>query len=144
MFNSLSPYSSDFATLSGIHGNGSQKNVYCEEFCVFQFQTSSQHVIQKLYHVPHILLFTYHFTCLHASDKKAIRKIFKDCFKLGIEYHDIDSHIQELTKTLAIKYIDDHFINKFLSQCPSGRYRAFKYRGERGQRQFFYATLCIL
>ena len=50
------------------------------------------------------------FTCIYASDIKAIRKIFKDCFKLGIEYLDIDSHIRKLTKTLAIKYIkdDDH------------------------------------
>ena len=48
------------------------------------------------------------FTCIYASDKKAIRKIFKDYFKLGIEYHDIDSHVQKLTKTLAIKYIHFH------------------------------------
>ena len=64
------------------------------------------------------------FTCIYASDKKAIRKIFKDCFNLGIEYHDI-------TETLAIKYIedDDHFVNEFFSQCPSGSYRTVKYRG---------------
>ena len=82
------------------------------------------------------------FTCIYASDKKAIRKIFWDCFKLVIEYHGIDLHIQKLTKTFAIKYIedDDHFINEFLSQCPSGRYRTVKYRGAWG-RDSFYATL---
>ena len=47
------------------------------------------------------------FTCIYASDEKATRTIIKDCFKLGIEYHDIDSHVQKLTKTLAIKYIED-------------------------------------
>ena len=46
-----------------------------------------------------------------ASDKKAIRKIFKDCFKLGIEYHGMDSHVQKLTKTFAIKYIEDDDIS---------------------------------
>ena len=58
------------------------------------------------------------FTCIYASDKKAIRKIFKDCANLGIEYHDIDPHIQKITKTLAIKYIEDgdYFINEFLSR----------------------------
>ena len=47
------------------------------------------------------------FSCIYASDKKANRKIFKDCFKLGIEYHDIDSHVQKPTKTPVIKYIED-------------------------------------
>jgi len=62
------------------------------------------------------------FPCIYGSDKKAIRKNFKDCSKLGTEYHDIDLHIQKLTKALAIKYIvdGDHFINNFLS--PSVRY----------------------
>jgi len=70
------------------------------------------------------------FTCIYASDKKAIGKIFKDCSKLGIEHLNID-YIRKLTKELAIKYIvdNDHFINNFLSQCPSGRYRTIKYRG---------------
>jgi len=65
------------------------------------------------------------FTCIYASDEKAIQKIFKDCSKLGIEHLNIDLHIQKLTKEPAIKYIlvdNDHFINNFLSQCPSGRY----------------------
>jgi len=64
------------------------------------------------------------FTCIYASEKKATQKIFKDCSKLGIEYLNIDLHIQKLTKELAIKYIveNDYFINNFLSQCPSGRY----------------------
>ena len=68
----------------------------------------------------------------------AIRKIFKGCFKLGIEYPDIDSYVQKLTKTLAIKYIedDDHFINEFLSQRPSLRYRTVKYRGAWGRDSF--------
>ena len=58
------------------------------------------------------------FTCVCASDKKAIKNIFKDCSKLGIEYHDIDLPILKLTKTLVIKYIkgDNHVINNFLSQ----------------------------
>jgi len=43
------------------------------------------------------------FTCIYASDKNPIRKIFKDCSKLGIEHHDIDSHIHKLTKEFAIK-----------------------------------------
>jgi len=57
--------------------------------------------------------------------------MFKDCLKLGIEYLNIDLHILKLTKELAIKYIinNDHFINNFLSQCLSGRYRTIKYRG---------------
>jgi len=78
------------------------------------------------------------FTCIYASDKKAIRKIFKDCSKLGIEYLNIDSHIEELTKELAIKYIvnNDHLINNFLSQCPSGRYQTIKYRGAWGRDSF--------
>jgi len=28
-------------------------------------------------------------TCIYASGKKAIRKIFKDCSKLGTEYHNM-------------------------------------------------------
>jgi len=78
------------------------------------------------------------FTCIYASDKKAIRKIFKDGSKLGIEYLNIDLLIQKLTKELAIKYIIDydHFINNFLSQCPSGRYRTIKYRGAWGRDSF--------
>jgi len=75
------------------------------------------------------------FTYIYATDKKSIRKILKDCSKLGIAHLNIDLHIQKLTKELAIKYIvdNDHFINNFLSQCPSGRYRTTKYKGE-GQR----------
>jgi len=78
------------------------------------------------------------FTCIYASDKKAIRKIFKDCSKLGIEYLNIDLHIQKLTKELAIKYIvdNDNFINNLLSQYPSGRYRTIKYRGAWGRDSF--------
>jgi len=33
------------------------------------------------------------FTCIYGSDKKAIRKLFKDCSKL-----ENDLHIQKLTK----------------------------------------------
>jgi len=59
------------------------------------------------------------FTCIYASNKKAIRKIFHGCSKLGIEHLNIDLHIQKLIKELAIKYIvdNDHFINNFFSQC---------------------------
>jgi len=79
------------------------------------------------------------FPCIYASDKKAIQKMFKDCSKLGIEYLNIDLLIQKLTKELAIKYNiveDHHFINNFLSQCPSGRYRTVKYRGAWGRNSF--------
>jgi len=71
------------------------------------------------------------FTCIYTSDKKAIRKIFKDCSKLGIEYLNIDLYIQKLTKELAIKYIvaNDHFTDNFLSQRPSGRYRTSNIEG---------------
>jgi len=70
------------------------------------------------------------FICIYASDKKAIRKSFKDCSKLGIEHLNTNLHIQKLTKELVIKYIvdNDHFIYNFLSQCPSGRYWTIKYR----------------
>jgi len=78
------------------------------------------------------------FTCIYASDKKAIQKIFKDCSKFGIEYLNIDLHIQKLTKELVIKYIVDngHFINNYPSQCPSGKYRTIKYRGAWGRDSF--------
>ena len=47
--------------------------------------------------------------------------------KLGIDHQDIDILIADRTKTLglhATRYIhdEDHFINDFLSQCPSGHY----------------------
>jgi len=67
-----------------------------------------------------------------------VTKIFKDCSKLGIEYLNIDLNIQKLTKEFAIRYIvdNDHFINNFLSQCPSVRYRTIKYRGAWGRVNF--------
>ena len=71
------------------------------------------------------------YTSIHASDKKCIRKVFKDAIKLGIEHPGIDALMTEQTKTLAMRYIhdEDHFINDFLEKCPSGRYRTIKYRG---------------
>lgn len=39
---------------------------------------------------------------------------------------------------------DNHFINKFLSQCPCGRYQTVKYTGAWDRGSFFYATLYIL
>jgi len=82
-----------------------------------------------MYRIAYCLPIT--FTCIYASDKKAIQKMLKDCSELGIEYQNSDLHIQKLTKELAIKYIvdNDHFINNFLSQCTSGRYQTIKYRG---------------
>jgi len=64
--------------------------------------------------------------------------MFKDFSKHGIEYLNINLHIQKRTEELAIKYIvdNDHFINELLSQYPSGRYRAIKYRGTWGTDSF--------
>jgi len=79
------------------------------------------------------------FTCIYASDKYVIRKMFKDCSKLGNEYLTIDLHIQKLTKALAIKYNmieDEDLLNSFLSQCLSRRYRTIKYRGAWNRDSF--------
>ena len=78
------------------------------------------------------------YTSIHASDKKCIRKVFKDAIKLGIEHPGIDALMTEQTKTLAMRYIhdEDHFINDFLEKCPSGRYRTIKYRGAWGRDCF--------
>jgi len=66
-------------------------------------------------------------------------EMFKDCSKLGIEYLNIDLHIQKRTKELDIKYIidNDHFINNFLSQRLSRSYQTIKYRGAWGRDSFF-------
>lgn len=42
----------------------------------------------------------YHPILGRVVQSQAIRRVFKDCSKLGIEYHDIDGHIQKLTRTL--------------------------------------------
>ena len=86
------------------------------------------------------------FTCLYASDKKSLRKIFNDATKLGIDHPDIDTLIADRTKTLALRYIhdDDHFINDFLSQCPSGRYRTVKYRTMWGRDSFLRNLIHVL
>ena len=61
-------------------------------------------------------------TSIHASDKKCIRKGFKDAIKLGIEHPRIDALMTQQTKTLAMGYThdEDHFINDFLNKCLSG------------------------
>ena len=67
------------------------------------------------------------FICpLYASDKKSLLL----SLALIIIHPDIDTPIADQTKTLALRYIHDdyHFINDFLPQCPSGRYRTVKYR----------------
>ena len=65
---------------------------------------------------------------LYSTDKKSLRMLFKDEAKQGIEHPDFDTLIADHTKTLALRYIhdDDHFINDFLSKCPSGRIRTVK------------------
>ena len=70
------------------------------------------------------------FTCLYSTDKKSLPKLFKDEAKQGIEHPDLDTLIADHTKTLALRYIrdDNHFINDFLSKCPSGRIRSVKHR----------------
>ena len=62
------------------------------------------------------------FTCLYASDKKSLRKIFNDATKLGIDHPDIDTLIADRTKTVALHYThdEDHFINDFLSNALLG------------------------
>ena len=86
------------------------------------------------------------FTCLYASDKKSLRKIFNDAIKLGIDHPAIDTLIADRTKTLALRYIHDgdHFINDFLSQCPSGRYRTVKYRTMWGRDSFLRNLIHVL
>ena len=86
------------------------------------------------------------FTCLYASDKKSLRKLFKDATKLGIEHPDIDTLIADQTKTLALRYIhdDDHFINDFLSKCPSGRFRTVKHRTMWGRDSFLRHLIHVL
>ena len=86
------------------------------------------------------------FTCLYASDKKSLRKLFKDAAKLGIEHPDIDTLIADQTKTLALRYIhdDDHFINDFLSKCPSGRFRTVKHRTMWGRDCFLRHLIHVL
>ena len=86
------------------------------------------------------------FTCLYATDKKSLRKLFNDAAKLGIEHPDIDTLMADRTKTLALRYIhdDDHFINDFLSKCPSGRFRTVKYRTMWGRDSFLRHLIHVL
>ena len=69
-----------------------------------------------------------------------------DQWTLGIDHPYIDTLIADQTKTLALCYIrdDDHFINDFLSQCPSGRYRTVKYRTMRGRDSFLRNLIHVL
>ena len=55
---------------------------------------------------------------------------------LGIS--DLDKIIDKRTKTLIMNYIHDeeHFINDFLEQLPSSRYRTLKDRSARGKDGF--------
>ena len=57
---------------------------------------------------------------------------------VGIEHHDIDTVVASQIKTLGLRYIHDeeHFINDFLTKCPSGRYRTVYYRGTWGRDSF--------
>ena len=68
----------------------------------------------------------------------SLRKTFNDATKLGIDHPDVDTLIADRTKTLALCNIhdDDHFINDFLSKCPSGRYCTVKYRTMWGRDSF--------
>ena len=71
--------------------------------------------------------------------KKDIRDLVKGAMRLGLEDIDsIDNIIQKRTKTLMLQMIhdSDHFINNFLEQCPSGRYRHVKYRSSWGWDSF--------
>ena len=65
---------------------------------------------------------------------------------LGIDHPNIDILIADRKKTLALRYIrdDDHFINDFLSQCPSGRYRTVKYKTMWGRDSFLRNLMHVL
>ena len=85
------------------------------------------------------------YTSLFSRSKKDIRDVVKRALRLGLEDIDsIDNIIQKRTKTLMLQMIhdSDHFINNFLEQCPSGRYRHTKYRSSWG-RDCFLRSMSI-
>jgi len=78
------------------------------------------------------------FERLYASDKKRLSKFFRDALSLGLEISSLDNLVDSRTQTLILSYIHDseHFINDFIEQCPSGRYRTVKYRTSYGKDSF--------
>ena len=73
------------------------------------------------------------------KEKRPMRRFLKEAERhelLGIS--DLDKIIDKRTKTLIMNYIHDeeHFINDFLEQLPSSRYRTLKDRSARGKDGF--------
>lgn len=59
---------------------------------------------------------------------------------------DLDTIMNDRSKNLILNYIhdDNHFINDFLNQLPSGRYRAIKYRSAWGRDCFLRTIITTL
>ena len=87
------------------------------------------------------------YTSVYAKNKKRMRKFFKDAYHLNIQnISDLDSIMNNRTKNLILNYIhdDEHFINDFLPQLPSGRYRTIKYRSSWGKDSFLRTMILSL
>ena len=79
------------------------------------------------------------YPCVYAKEKRPMRKFFKEADRHELPgISDLDTIIDKRTKTLIMSYIHDeeHFINDFLEQLPSGRYRTLKYRSAWGKDCF--------
>ena len=79
------------------------------------------------------------YPCVYAKEKRPMRTFFKVADRQELSgISDLDTIIDKRTKTLIMSYIhnEEHFINDFLEQLPSGRYRTLKYCSAWGQDQF--------
>ena len=96
-----------------------------KKLCIFQLQIALKYAFREFIVSQISYCLPTFCTCLYATDKKSLRKLFNDAAKLGIEHPDIDTLMADRAKTLALRYMhdDDHFINDFVSKCPSGRFR---------------------
>ena len=68
-----------------------------------------------------------------------MRRFFKEADRHELPgISDLDKIIDKRTKTLIMNYIhnEEHFINDFLEQQPSSRYRTLKDRSARGKDGF--------
>ena len=80
------------------------------------------------------------------NQERCDHKTYPKLSYVGIDHPAIDTLIADRTKTLALRYIHDgdHFINDFLSQCPSGRYRTVKYTTMCGMDSFLLNLIHVL
>ena len=80
------------------------------------------------------------YPSIYAKGKKRLQKFFKDANHLDIQnISNLERIIDNRTKNLILNYIYydyEHFINEFLPQLPSGRYRTMKYGSSWGKTAF--------